>query len=205
MNNQISKYYRRYSSYLSAVIADPIIRSYFSLVASLFLVAFLLVFALSPTINTILGLQKKITDQEEILSRLDSKISSLVAAGEAYNGLRTYLPLLDAALPDRPEPQVVVEDVSRTASSSAVVVTSLQFKNVNLTDDFPIDKEIIAKTPEVGFLVSLTGSESQIKTFLGEMENKRRYIRITSVSLVGKEEGVIMADAIGVGYYFRQQ
>jgi Tfp pilus assembly protein PilO len=113
----LPKRYQRYYTYLEPVIADPLVRGYFSLVASFLLVAFFLFFALSPTINTILALQKKITEQKKIIASLETKISNLTAAQENYRQVESLIPLLLIALPDNPSPQTVVGSVTSSAEA----------------------------------------------------------------------------------------
>ncbi|MBI3559141.1 hypothetical protein HY085_01980, partial [Candidatus Gottesmanbacteria bacterium] len=124
--------YQKYFAFIQPVVNDPLARIYFSLALSFFLVAFLVFFALSPTVNTILGLRKKIADQEGVVAALDAKINALVAAGENYNRQTAQLVLLNQALPDKPYPEGLIANVLGTATASGVTVSSLQFRPVNL-------------------------------------------------------------------------
>src|SRR5574340_639843 len=119
----LARRYSRYYIYLEPVVSDPLIRGYFSFVASLFLIAFLLVFALSPTVNTMLALQKKIGEQRRILAALEQKIGALVTAQQNYSQIESNLPVLLRALPKSPDPQVIAEGVTQLASASGVTVT----------------------------------------------------------------------------------
>lgn len=198
MANLLYQSYRRYYAFIEPVAADPLVRGYFSLVASLFLIAFLAIFALSPTINTILGLRKKISDQTRVIAALDAKTASLVAAQQNYSALEEVIPLLNTALPEKPQPQGIIAGVLSTATSAGVTVTGLQFQELSLTADLTTaSKEKKTTLPAAGFSLTAAGSPSQIRTFLGGLENLLRYIRVETISFTETA-----ADVVGVGYYY---
>lgn len=201
-NLSIYQRYQRYYAYLSPVASDPLIRGYFSLVASLLLVAFFLVFALSPTFNTIVVLQKKITDQRLIVSSLDSKISALISAQDVYSQIEKQVYLLDMALPSKPNPQGMAADVVSTASSSGISLVSLQFQTIPLSKDADAKIIIANGLPTVSFNVSLVGSQDKIRGYIGELEKQLRYLRFINLSInLGDGKGSVTADMTGLGYY----
>lgn len=199
MIDQPTNLFQRYRSYWEPVAADPIVRGYFSLMASLFLTAFLAVFALSPTINTILGLNRKIADQKKIIAALDAKTVSLITAQQNQQQVADLIPLIDQALPEVPHPQGVIKEILNIATASGVEITSLQFKNISLTKDVALPNDE-AKTalPTVGFLLSLKGNDDRTRVFLGQLEKQLRYIRTKSFTLTAGA-----ADVTGVAYYER--
>lgn len=200
MANLLYQSYRRYYAFIEPVAADPLVRGYFSLVASLLLIAFLAIFALSPTINTILGLRKKISDQTRIIAALDTKTADLVAAQQNYSALEEVIPLMAEALPEKPQPQGVIAGVLATATAAGATVTSLQFQDLPLTIDLAAaSKDKKASLSTADFSLAVAGSPSQIRTFLGGLENLLRYIRVETVSFTQSA-----ADVTGAGYYYLQ-
>ena len=121
-SNIVSRRNRRYYTYIEPVTTDPIVRGYFTLVASMLLVAFFIIFALSPTFSTIVGLNRKIEDQKKVIVDLDSKISSLIKAQETYSQVESQIPILMIAVPQKPSPDEVLLDVVKTATASGVTV-----------------------------------------------------------------------------------
>ncbi len=201
--DRFSSQYRRYYNYLQPILADPVVRSYFSLIASFLLVAFLVVFALSPTINTILGLQKKINDQRTIISTLDKKSNDLLKANEAYGQVQTLIPLLNDALPIEPFPAKVTSDVNLVASQSAVTLSGPQFQPFELNMDTPTEVEGLGKV-KISFTIS--GPKDNVRNFLAKIENTLRYIRIEGL-IVGesKKPGTIIMDISAINYYLPSQ
>lgn len=189
---------KKYYTYLEPVFADPVIRNYFSLVASLLLIAFLIVFALSPTINVILGLKKQIDDQKQTIKQLDEKISALAAAQSSYSQAEPYLLYLDVAIPENPKPQIIISDIKQVASASAVSLAAYQIRTIPLSRDLPLTETALG-IPAVNFALTLTGPQKNIRTYLGNLENRLRYIRF--------EKFIISADggnAEGLAYFFHE-
>lgn len=196
-NLTIYQRYQRYYEYLYPIASDPIIRGYFSLVASILLIAFFLVFALSPTFNTIVSLQKKITDQKTIISALDAKISALVIAQDVFSQVESQVPLVKLALPDKPVPQGIVTDVLSAASSSGVAIVSLQFQQMPLSKNAPAKITVSNGLPTVVFSASVTGAEDKVRSFVANLEKRLRYIRLKSLTV-----SLGAADITGLGYYY---
>ncbi|MCL5432410.1 MAG: hypothetical protein M1484_04995 [Patescibacteria group bacterium] len=197
----ITDRYQRYYTYLEPVVADPLVRGYFSLVASLFLIAFFLIFALSPTINTILSLRKKIAEQQTTIAALDAKISALVTAHQNYLSAQPYLPSLLAALPDSPMPQTATTTLTNVASGSAVILGTAQFKDINLSAA-QYEK---AASPTVGFTFSVSGTMVNVRQFVTALEGSRRYIRVNTLSIAIKDNLNVTVDGRAQAYYYAKQ
>lgn len=198
----LSSRYRQYYMYIEPVISDPVVRGYFSFVATLLLVSFLIIFALSPTMNVILGLRKQISDQKQTINALDTKVALLVQAQESYNKIQAYLPLLDQALPENPAPQTVITDVHKVASSAGVILTAFQIQSAPVSKDLPLTDNPVG-VPVLKMTFSVTGSIQQVRQFFALIEQQVRYIRIDRFTLIpNKENSGFSADAIGVAYFF---
>ena len=197
--------YRRYFAYIQPILADPIVRSYFGLVASLILITFLILFALSPTINIILGLRKKISDQQNTLAALTAKVGALVAARAVYSEIEPKLIFLDRALPLEPQPQDLIRDLHASATASGVMVAGLQFKTIPL---YPVPSPTISPgLPAVGFCLALPAPASKVREFLGKTEARLRYARIQSLSFSwsAAEAGMAAVNVSAKGYYAGSQ
>lgn len=194
------KQFRRYYRYIEPVVSDPIVRSYFSIVASLILVAVFVIFALSPTLTTILGLVKKIDDQKKTISSMDQKIDALISAQDSYSSFQPNLPALLSALPETSTPETVIDAVYTAASTSAVTVSALQFGEIPVsTDSGRVNKDtdsIAKKTTASSVDISLvvTGDSAKIEAFLEKVEQMSRIIRITNLSF-GSKKGIVTISA----------
>lgn len=193
----LAKRYSRYYLYLEPVVRDPLIRGYFSFVASLFLVAFLSVFALSPTVNTILTLQKKISEQRKVVADLNSKIEAIVLAEQNYSQIESSLPILLSALPGFAAPETIIAGITTFASSSGVTVSGLSFRELPLSlDQLPKERST------VDFSFVSGGPTNKIRDFLGKVESFPRQIHMTNITIgKGAESTLDLVSVAAVGYY----
>lgn len=209
--------YRRYYTYIEPVVSDPVIRGYFSLAASLVLAAFLLVFALSPTVNTILALNKKIENNRVVLRRLEEKTRNLVAARQNYAMVADLVPLLEVAIPERAMPHLAIGAVLNSASISGVSVTAMRFKNVDLgleqdlgalggANDTRVQPALAVMVPTISFSLAVSGPNLAMEDFLKRVESQLHYVRLTNLTRTGLlESGSVAVDVGGVGYYYGPQ
>ncbi len=196
------KRFRRYYTYIEPVISDPVVRSYFSIIASLILIALFLIFALSPTLTTILGLVKKIDDQKKTISAMDQKINDLITAQDSYNSFQPHLPALVTALPDTAVPETALDSIYLAASASAVVISTLQFGDIpvsstaalrNLSNDAGKSLKL-DKVKVIDFSMVVTGAPEKVETFLTRLEKMRRIIKIINLSF-GSKKGTMTISA----------
>lgn len=215
------KRYSKYYTYIEPIIFDPVIAGYFTLVATLLLTAFFIIFALSPTFSTIVGLRRKIDDQKKLKSQMDSKINSLIIAQENYSQIEEYLPLIETAIPQKPLPETLITDTLSTSSSSGVVIRSFRIGRVELFGTKPLSSESqnaqpitinneaisILGIPIVDFKISISGNESSVRQFADRLQNLPRIISLTTISIGADSTGGqtdpdgLSADIAGVAYY----
>lgn len=189
--------YRRYYTYIEPVVADPLVRGYFTLVASIFLIAFFLLAALSPTFSTILGLVKKIDDQKKTIAMMDAKINSLVMAQENYALVEPKLSLLDKAIPVASQPDEIFKDFYRVASASGLVMGPVSIS------DLAINKEATGSAGALSlrFVTNIAGNQSAVDGFLKKIEMLPRIMRMQTISYGATASKV---DLSGVAYYYEK-
>lgn len=192
--------FRRYYTYIEPVVSDPIVRSYFSIVASLILTALFLIFALSPTLTTILGLVKKIDDQKKTISQMDQKINDLITAQDSYSSFQPRLGDLLYALPENSTPESTIDSVYTAASASAVAVNALQFGDIpisSVSGTAASSKNKDGASSDVrmlDFSLVVSGTAENIENFLTKLEEMPRIIKITNLSF-GSKKGVVTISA----------
>lgn len=191
---RVARRYRRYYTYIEPVLADPVIKGYFTLVASMLLIAFFIIFALSPTFSTILGLTRKIEDQKRLIKALDTKISNLIIAQENYTQVEPLLPILMTAVPQTSSPQTVFAPSLAAATASAVLLANMQFAPVDLKNDpppksldpnafVPPEQARFLDAPVVSFRIEASAPRSQLRDFVGKLERLPRMIRLSTLTI----------------------
>lgn len=214
--SQIQRRYRRYYTYIEPIIADPTVRGYFTLVASILLVAFFVSFALSPTISTILGLTRKISDQKKVITAMDARINALIIAQENYSQAENYLPALSFAYPQRPSADILLSEITKTATASSVHLVSLRVSDYFLSGLNPAGEATPAASrqskntpsalgiPLLEFNLSAVGTYSQLHAFAAGLENLPRIITLTTISSNAsnaKSSNSESMDLKGTAYY----
>ncbi|KKU92318.1 MAG: hypothetical protein UY21_C0002G0017 [Microgenomates group bacterium GW2011_GWA1_48_10] len=215
------KRYSRYYTYIEPVFTDPVIRGYFTLIASILLIAFFIVFALSPTSSTILGLTRKIDDQRKLTTALDAKISSLIIAQENYSQAESSLPNLHTALPIKPYPDEILTHLLTTASASGIALTSVQISGIDLENEPPeksaevnlpaspppaADISPLSLIPSFLFHAEAKGTRAQVRAFIGQLELLPRLIRLSTVNynidLLSSNQNLVLAEVTGLAFYY---
>jgi len=199
----IYRVYRQYASYLGPVVTDPMVRGYFGLIASLLLVSFFGIFALSPTINTIIELRKKIADNREINKALETKIANLALARENLAQAGDTSLLVAQALPVGPEPQSAVTAIVSSASASGISLSSFRFGTINFNAPAAAvsGKSKVSSVPgveSVSFTLNVSGPQKSVRVYFSRLEDNLRYIRIVRMSVA--ESSVEVA---GLGYFYK--
>lgn len=154
----------RYHRYLQSVQKQPMFKASLFLILSLLLIIVLVVAALKPTLVTIASLGGEIKQQREVEKKLDKKISALIVGQQLLSENAQRLVLLDAALPVEAQYGQWGKQMERLASQSGVRVTVL------LED-------------EKKFTITVEGPYSQLRLFLGGVENLRRLMTIENMQI----------------------
>jgi Tfp pilus assembly protein PilO len=173
-------------------------------VFSLVLLIVLLVLALRPTLVTISGLLGQIKQQQEIVKKLDEKIAIVQKAVQELAEVSSKLPLLDGALPNKPDWSEMAEKLEKTATESGLQVTSIVIDKVSTTVSEQAGAEPTQKKsllPEgvlsIRFIFSATGEYTQIRKMVSDLENSRRGIVLSSVAIDINKEGKLVVTING--------
>lgn len=200
--------YQRYKEFFLN-IADlykkrPDLKMFLEVILSLSTVIIFLIFALKPTILTIIELTKEIKEREETVAKLDSKISNLRSARSAYDSVSESLEILKSAIPNSPVPQTLASQIEFLAAKNGVSVLGISI------DEVPIEgeakqkktagdlKPIFEDTLEAPITMSVSGQYSSLVSFIRDMENARRPLKIDilGISSSVSDAGVVIVAVI---------
>lgn len=192
MNNNTSwkKDYLRYKDFflniLSLYNTKPNLKIYLELILSISTVILFSIFAIRPTILTIIELNKEIKAKEEISLKLNQKIKNLQTVSNLLQTESENLLYIDQAVPKKANPEVLIKYVENLSKENSLQLISLTSSNILL-----IGKEMgnkkksdFVKLPndsnELPLTVSLSGSYQNAFSFLQKFENFRQPIKIDS-------------------------
>ena len=187
--------YSVYFQKARALYQQPVMTASVELILSVFVVAIMMMFAIRPTIATVVELQKKITDLQTVDQKLSSKISSLGAAQSALSTYADKLFLYEKTVPDIHDLDGFSKRVELLVQESGVKISSLTFSEVPLLGDkmnlgkSAGESRLIKKgeimTVEMDYTV--LGSSEQLLTFLQNLEKIDRLVFVQNVSIQKQE------------------
>ena len=155
--------------------SKPNLKAYLELILSLGTIIIFSIYAIKPTILTIVELNNEIKSKENTVSLLTQKISNLKIASNILQKESQNLELIDSAIPTGANVEQLVKQIEKIAFDSSVVIRNFSSANIFLKGSS--DKKVENELP-VSF--SVTGNYQNLFLFLQTIENLRRPFRIDS-------------------------
>lgn len=177
--------YRRYLELLKQQGRSPIAQVSLTIVGTLFLIGFLGMLAIRPTLATIADLTRSIRDEQRNIDLLDRKIRSLQLAQQKLESLRDRMPLLDAAVPQTVDLTGIARRIEMLASEHRLAVVEFTHADVLLyplgIPTVTIDRPLTASPVSVSLTVG--GDEETLRTYIEDLERLDRVGRVTLARL----------------------
>ena len=194
MQSGWKKDYTRYKDFFLNVVAaynnKPDLKIYLELVLSLITIVAFSVFAIRPTLLTIIQLTKEIADKEESVINLNQKIKDLQTANFLLQSRTDDLILISQAVPDGPSPDIFIRQIEKIIKDSNLSIINFSISDVvylgenKKTSKSDVSLEELAKgSDSLPFTISLTGNYQSIYNFLNVMENMRRPVKIDTLAI----------------------
>ena len=133
------------------------------------------IFALNPTLSTIVSLQKQIYE-----TNLQEKINNLATLEQKYQKMKGDLPTVFAAVPKTAE-------IATLAATLQTIVSSTSAKLINLqTLQVELSKQILSgkKYSSYGFDLTAQGEYKDLLMILEKLINFQRIVTINNISIV---------------------
>ena len=194
--------YSRYFTYIKPVIKSPIIKNYGPAIFSLLTMSILIFFAIRPTVETILVLQKKLADSNEVLQQATQKAENLSLGKKNYDNLdQNIKEKISAAIPDTVSLKSLVQTLEQTAKIHEASVSALQIQP--LVVDTKVD-ERMGTLSEIAFTFNTEGDYTNLIALLQDLKTSSRLISIEnlSISKVIDSQTLIMSLS-GKAYYLK--
>ena len=158
-------------------------KDYISVTAAIFLTAFLVAFAIKPTVITIAGLLGEIKAREETNQKLQQKINQIITAQIAYTQVYDQLVLIDQALPENPQFAPLIRQIEAERILTNLELTELNYSSIVLTGKTEQKTEKKSNLKEINFSANMQGRYPDFKNFLKENFNYRRIIYINNFDI----------------------
>jgi len=189
-------YYSKYRKYYNQRI-NPFVRSkhasaYTMIILSIFTVSFFGMFAIRPTIRTIVELKRQIQDNKEIDQALQNKINSLMMAQEEYQFITDFVPAINEALPDQPNIAGLLVHLDKLATEKEATITGLQVQSISFkpptSSTTDKTKATVTQPTTIDIMIKLSGNYQQLLPFLEKLLTMRRTVVAKSLEIT--PEGV---------------
>ena len=173
------KDYLRYKGFFLDILAiynsRPNLKAYLELILSLGTIVIFSIYAIKPTVLTIVELNSEIKSKENTVLLLTQKISNLKIASNLLQKESQNLEIIDNAVPTGANVEQLVKQIEKIALDNSVAIRNFSSANIFLKGNS--DKKVESELP-VSF--SITGNYQNLFQFLQTIENLRRPFRIDS-------------------------
>ncbi|OGE26525.1 hypothetical protein A3H85_03795 [Candidatus Daviesbacteria bacterium RIFCSPLOWO2_02_FULL_40_8] len=194
--------YSRYYTHIEPVFKNPLVRSFAPFIFSLISLMVFGIFAIRPTISTILNLDQSLNNSQTVLNKLNLKAQNLVEGKNNYNSLdeQTRRKIAQAIPPFAQLSSVIASLQTSLASQSAI--SSLQIQPLTIFD-ISTPSKYPAELKTVEFTYSVSGNYPQLISALQSLKRSSRLISIDSVMITKAASDATQMNVSGKAYFLR--
>lgn len=183
LNNLILKNIKKdnYQRYLELIpnFKQEKTQKYITIILTLIASIILGIFALSPTLSTIVNLRKQLKDDRFVEQKLAEKINNLSVLQQKYSSLKENLPIIYDAVPKNSQITLLIAQLQALANESSIQLADLQTFQVDLSHASLSTK----KFASYDFGVSVKGNYQNMLIFINKIANFQRVITIENISI----------------------
>lgn len=202
--DQYTRYREFYLNILNLYKQKADLRAFLEIILSLTTVTIFTLFAIKPTVITIIGLVREIEEKKTTLAALEQKVQSLEAAGNLYVQNQDVVPIVDSAISTLPSPDLISKQLLGLSGKYNVEIMGISVGQVTIIgtgaekkgkSDF---KPLPGNANEMAFSVSIRGDYPSIISFLRGLENLRLATKadLVSINSANTEEGRVIVAVI---------
>jgi Tfp pilus assembly protein PilO len=191
--------YREYLKLLPEVKKEHT-KALMMLIFTFVALSFFGIFAIRPTILTIIELQKQLTDDEFVLQQLTTKINNLSQLQQQYTTITLDIPLVYDAIPQSAAVGQLSGQLEALAKKHALTITELSMPTIELSG------KQSTETHADSYLFSLQaeGNYLTISSFIADLVNFNRLVTIESLTLSKAPDNDILIVQIQGRAYFKK-
>lgn len=179
----IANQYKKFASTITPFMESPKTKNYSTVIFFFLVLSVFGWYAIRPTIQTILYLQREIKDKTEVDKKMDEKIYALIEANTAYENNQQLFPVLNEAIPTSPDALDIARQMNVLAQEKGVLLSRLQMGDIPLASSSAILRKKSDKPySEIQITCQLEGPYASIISYLKELVAIRRIITIQSMT-----------------------
>lgn len=194
--------YFRYFTYIQPVTKIPIVRTYGATIFTLIMITIFIFFAIKPTVETILVLQKKLEDSRAVLQKVQQKAENLSLGKANYDNLaELFAQKVQPAIPDNINLSSLVLTLEGAALKHQASISALQIQPQSLQ---PKDTDKVGGMTEIEFTFNIEGNFTNLVSVLQDLKSSNRLVSIHSLSFNKVADGGSLIMSIsGKAYYIK--
>jgi len=179
------------------------LRAFLEIILSLSTITIFLLFALKPTIITIIDLLGQIREKQSTLSTLTQKVSDLQAAGSLLQQNQSFIPNIDIAVPTLANPNIFSGQILGLAAKNStdilgISINQITYVGVDTNKTVSEFKPLPGNAKEMPFSVSVSGSFPNLTAFIKDLENSRIVTKIDKLGIISSvtDKGLVIVSII---------
>ncbi len=198
--------YKRYYQNIGSSAGQPYTQAYTAAIFSFLAVSLFGWYAIRPTIETILFLQREITDNKAVSQQMEVKISKLIDAQAALQQYQKDLPLLAQALPQNPSAINVAAALKKLGNNTGATISAINLASTPLvsgaasqsgeTNSTALSSLPNQKIIDIPITLTASGTYPNLQNFLNGIINLRRIITINSIDLAPNAQADVSTSEI---------
>ncbi|MEX2013141.1 MAG: type 4a pilus biogenesis protein PilO [Candidatus Levyibacteriota bacterium] len=170
-----------------------------SVILTFLALSFFGIFAINPTISTILRLRRELSDTRFTEAQLTQKINNLSSLGRQYQQLEDDIPYVLSAIPQDPQISLLVAQLQSAAQDTGVILDEVQTLEVEVITPKTSNKR------HSSFIFSLTaeGRYNDILKLIDSVSTMQRVVSLDIIALNRKtdQSGAIQLSLKGTAYF----
>lgn len=182
-----SERYFRYFTYIKPLTKLPIVKTYGTAIFTILTMTIFVLFAIKPTIETIIVLQKKLENAQQVLNQLKKKAINLTEGQQNYQNLDPNIKTrIQTAIPDTLELKSLIQALELAALRNEASISALQIQPLVLDTKKDDAASVLG---ELAFTFNMEGSYPNLISLLQDLKTSARLISIENLSISKVEEG----------------
>lgn len=170
-----------YRKNLADIYKKPAAQVSMALILTIFAIIFFGIFAIRPTLATIVELNKKIDDQKIVVEKLEKKATALATAQSEYLLIEDKVPLIDAAIPKTNSLDTLLKQIEGIAASLNAPIDSIQVDEIIFPEELDNEKDV-GTVLELPLNITISSTFMDIKEFMVLLSKIKRLVSIESIS-----------------------
>lgn len=148
-----------------------------TLILTFFAMSFFGIFAINPTLSTIVKLKKQLADSQLVYANLKTKIQNLDSLQQQYTIIEPDLPLLQEAIPNNSKAPILAAEILGLAKEKSISIQTLDVSETPLTPNK--SKGILS----FRFSLNAEGNYQELIDFSRDLTNISRVLTAESIAL----------------------